>query len=370
MAGNKKVKTKKANKTAASGKVRKPFWLQLIICLLVLAIFCCLLTYNYVLAEFEKSQVQTEVEIDESTAEVVYIKYGWLTDDIAEMLKEKGFINNITVYKIVSKYEGYDGRYKTGSHILSKGMELTDIMKVLSSEPETVKITFPEGFNIKKIAARLEANGMGKAEDFIKTVNTVDFSKDYPFLKGLKDRDNKLEGYLFPDTYIFDIRTDHETIIRTMLDRFESLYLEEYTERAENLGLTMDEVVTLASIVEKEGKLSKERRRIAGVFYNRLKRPKSNDLKKLQSCATLQYIIERDTGEIKETITAEDEKIQDLYNTYIYEGLPPGPICSPSLESIKSIIYVEHHDYFYFKLKSGDSGEHSFAKTYSEHLKN
>jgi UPF0755 protein len=375
--GKQEVKTdlkRKGTKSKRDKKDRKPdkrpFWKQLFVCLILVAFICCLITYNYIIKDFKKSALDTDVSIDREAAIAIRVPEGSTTDDIAGILKKEQLISNELFFKIISKFEGFDGQYKTGTHFLNKNMELGDIMKVLSNKPESLKVTFPEGFTVKKMAARLEKNGVVNAKEFIKAVNELDMSKDYPFVKNLKNRDVKLEGYLFPDTYEFDMMAENETIISTMLNRFNDLYQPEYYKQAEKIGLTMDEVIILASIVEKESKLPGERKKIAGVFYNRLKNAKEASLKKLQSCATLQYIIERDTGAIKEVITSEDEKINDIYNTYIHEGLPPGPICNPSIASIKAALNPEKHSYYYFSVKSDNSGEHYFAKTYTEHVAN
>jgi len=362
---------KEAGKTKRKAP-KKPFWLQLFVCLFILAFITCMITYLNFMEYFAKSADDSVVEIDMENAIPVRIPTGASTADIARILAEEKLIKSEFMFKVISKFEGFDGRYKSGTHLLNKGMDLIDIMKILCNKPESIRITFPEGFNVKKIAARLERYGLVDADEFIKTVNTVDFSDEYSFLKGIKDsgRDMKLEGYLFPDTYEFDMMADSKTIIRTMLNRFQQLYTSEFHEQAKKLGLTMDQVIILASIIEKEAAVASERKTISGVFHNRLKKPKDASLKKLQSCATIQYIIERDTGKVKEVITAEDEKIDDPYNTYIHEGLPPGPICSPGLASIKAALYPESHDYYYFSAKNDGSGEHYFAKTYSEHLQN
>lgn len=380
MSRNKPVNKKRVKKAAGRKEIKKvkekapkkPFWLQLFVCLFVIAFVACMITYGNMIEYFAKSSTDDVVEIDKENAIPVRIPSGATTSEIASILAKEKLIKSEFVFKVISKFEGFDGRYKSGTHLLNKNMDLIDIMKVLSGKPESIRVTFPEGFTIKKIAARLERNGLVNEDEFLETVNNVDFSKEYSFLEGLvdSDRDMKLEGYLFPDTYDFDMMADNETIIRTMLNRLRQLYTVEFQEQAERIGLTMDEVITLASIIEKEAVIPSERKTISGVFHNRLKRPTENSLKKLQSCATIQYIIERDTGTIKTEITAEDEKIEDPYNTYIHEGLPPGPICSPSLASIKAALYPEEHGYYYFSAKSDGSGEHYFAKTYSEHLKN
>ena len=370
---------KKSIETNANEEVviKRPFWLPLIACLTALSVACFVLTYTSIVSDFNHEASKGDIVISEEERILFVIEDGSSTTAIANKLKEIGLISNVDFFKILSKYEGYDGTYKTGSHYLKKGLDMRDIMKVLAGSTETIKVTFPEGFTVKKIAARLEANGLCSQEAFLKEVNACiqdsKFLEEYSFLKGLdfSQRDYALEGYLFPDTYFFDLSAKPRDIIEMMLDNFNNQYLVSYYTKAESLGFTIDDVIKLASIVERECRVSSERRKVAGVFYNRLFKTSNNTLKYLQSCATLQYIIERDTGSIKDVLTLEDEKIQDVYNTYLYQGLPPGPICSPGIASIKSVLNLEEHGYYFFVLDSRTSaGTHLFAKTLEEHNRN
>lgn len=357
--------------------IKRPFWIPLIACLTALAIACFFFTYSAIVADFNYESSKGDIVISEEERILFVIEEGNGTTTIANKLKDLGLVSSVNFFKILSKYEGYDGTYKTGSHYLKKGLGMRDIMKILSGTTETIKVTFPEGFTIKKIAARLEANGLCTQEEFLTEVNNCihdeKFMEEYPFLQGLdfSKRDYALEGYLFPDTYLFDLSAKPRDIIVMMLDNFYNRYLISYYSKAEALGFTMDDVIKLASIVEKECKVSSERRKVAGVFYNRMFNTNDATLKYLQSCATLQYIIERDTGAIKDVLTLEDEKIQDVYNTYLHQGLTPGPICSPGIASIKAVLNLEEHNYYFFVLDSRtSSGVHLFAKTLEEHNKN
>ena len=203
----------------------------------------------------------------------------------------------------------------------------------------------------------------------MKAVETIDVSS-YPFLSGItgKTRDHRLDGYLFPDTYEFDVKANVEDVIYKMLNRFNELYLPAYYEKATEAGLSVDDVVVLASIVEREAKLKSEKARIAGVFINRLN-SKDENLNKLQSCATIRYVYKKLYNEDIINITEEHEKEDDPYNTYMYRGLTPGAICNPGIESIKSVLNYERCDYYFFVLNAKDGvGSHIFSKTYQEHL--
>ena len=141
----------------------------------------------------------------------------------------------------------------------------------------------------------------------------------YSFITNHENRDHRLDGYLFPDAYEFDIDASPDTIIYKMLNRFNEIYKPDYYTKAEEIGLTQDQVIILASLVEKEAKLSSERPMIAGVFMNRLH---SKYLTKLQSCATIRYVYAKLYGETLENVTVENTSVEDLYNTYEYAGLP------------------------------------------------
>jgi len=372
----------KKKKDKQNKKNNKPLKVQLICALLVLSLICCILTYNYISNEFYEATNSEDIAIEDAD-KILFIveKDDYTTPAIAEKLKEQGLIDNVFLFKFLSKIDGFDGTYKRGSHYLKKGMDMGDIMKVLSSDTVSVGVTFPEGFTMKKIGARLEANGLCTSQEFIdaaiKLSKDKKFTDQYTCLKGYAEltdlgvRDIPFEGYLFPDTYYFDISAEPEEMIEIMLNNFEDKYLPDYYIKAEKLGFTTDEIIKLASIVERECRVKAERRKVAGVFYNRLVKTSDPTLKTLQSCATLQYIFERDEGAIHEIITIEDEKVQDNYNTYLNDGLPPGPICNPGIESIKAILNLEETDYYFFVLDSkSTTGSHLFAKTYSEHLKN
>ncbi|WP_243467136.1 endolytic transglycosylase MltG [Acetivibrio straminisolvens] len=204
-------------------------------------------------------------------------------------------------------------------------------------------------------------------EDFIEACNTEEF--EYKFLKDIPDspeRKNRLEGYLFPDTYFFDPKGGERAIIEKFLDNFDAKFKPEFYERAKELNMTVDEVIILASIIERETALPEERAIVSSVFHNRLK-SSNPELKKLQSCATVQYVLYNTQGKMKEKLSDEDTKINHPYNTYLFEGLPPGPICSPGLAAIEAALYPDEESEYLFFVAKGD-GSHEFSKTLAEHL--
>lgn len=366
---NHKVKiNEKANKMR-----KKRFKVPLMIlfaCFLVgIIVLSSFLSYTYLVDKYENPVTAESIYLDESTSVKFRIDKGMTTKEIADNLFDLGLIENKTMYRFLSKFNGFDGQYKVGTYTLCEGLTYDEVMTLLAGEPETVKVTFPEGFTTEQIAARLEANNVVTAAEFLKALESIDVSS-YAFLSDIagKTRDHRLDGYLFPDTYEFDVKANVEDVIYKMLNRFNELYLPAYYEKAEAIGLTTDEIIILASMVEREAKLKADRPKIAGVFINRMNSTDAN-LKKMQSCATIRYVFKKLYDIDVINITEEHEKEDDPYNTYMYEGLTPGPICSPGMESIKSVLNYEKTDYLFFVLNAKDGvGSHIFSKTYQEHL--
>lgn len=324
------------------------------------------LAYEYIIKRNQKFEAGYTVEIDEENAIEFRVPYNASTEDIAELLLERNLIRSTLIFKTISDIFGYGNSYAHGTHLLNEGMEYEDIMIVLTSLPEIVRVTFPEGFTIEQINARLIANGLAEEEIFKKTEQEIDLDK-YKEVVPRRTRDHKLEGYLFPDTYEFDKNAGEEFIIDRLIKRFEELFDDDMIKRVETVGTTIDDIVIMASLLEKEATTYDERRKIAGVYYNRLKSEDAS-LRKLQCDATIQYIIVRNGGKVKEILYEADLRINDRYNTYIFSGLPPGPICNPGLQSIMAALYPENHDFLYYFLNPDGSGNHIFSITYEEHI--
>lgn len=275
----------------------------------------------------------------------------------AQILYENGVIRYPSLFRAASKFGGYDGRYQPGSISLHNGMSYSDVLDLLVlSERNAVKTVIPEGYTIKQIAETLENSGICSSSDFYAALDPSLY--DYRFLKNLPERSNKLEGYLFPATYEFAPQTSAREVVNTMLKSFDDFFTDEYYKRAEEVNITVDEAVTMASVVERETNSDGERAKVAGVFYNRL-----NSDMNLESCATVQYAL----GTNKPVLSVADTQTDSPYNTYIHSGLPIGPICSPGAECIKAALYPKKTDALYFLL--GTDGRHIFSKTYEEHKK-
>lgn len=275
---------------------------------------------------------------------------------VAERLKQNGIINHPYIFRLKSRLGGYDGSFLPGNAVIENGMSYDDILKLMVSGERTAhKVTIPEGYTIKQIKEKLTDEGLVTASDFENALNPDDY--DYKFLKDIPARENRLEGYLYPSTYYIDEGMSAHDIVDMMLKEFDAEFKDEYYDRAAALNLTVDEAITMASIVQRETGDPNERAKVAGVFYNRLRSGMN-----FQSCATVQYILD----EPKSVLSVEDTRIESPYNTYINPGFPIGPICNPEQACIEAALYPADTDAYYFVL--GKNGEHIFSKTYEEHM--
>ncbi len=327
-------------------------------------------SYKSTVESAKENVVKEAVKIpaDSEGAMLVDIPMGSDTSAIAEILGTEGIIKKPQIFKIVSKLNGYDGRYQAGTHVLKKGLELDTIMNILIGKPESVKITIPEGLTYKQIVKTFVKKGLAIEDQFDSAMKYEKY--DFDFVKQIKNVNNRefmLEGYLFPDTYEFAMNASEKTIITVMLQNFNNKLTKEHYKRAKELGMSMDEIITLASIIEREANTSNDRRLVSAVFHKRIKSKDAN-LRKLQSCATIQYVFLNTEGKVHEKLTYEDTTINSVYNTYIHSGLPPGPICSPGMDSINAALYPDEDTDYMFFIAKGD-GTTKFTKTYAEHLK-
>ncbi len=348
-------------------KNRAAFWLLMLLLFAGIAFIGGAISYNYVMKNYTEASNKEALVIDPKDGVEFIINRGANTTEITKDLKEQGFIKNENMFKLMSKINGFDGTYQSGTHILSKNLSNDEIMRVLSDVPASRQVTIPEGKTFTQIVDILYDKKIIKdKEKFIRTANTEKF--DYDFLQDIPPRDNKLEGYLFPDTYEFDMNVNDKEIILKMLDNFDRKFKADYRDKITTLKgkMTLDKVVILASIIEKEAKDPDDRYKISGVLYNRLN-SKDRTLRKLQVDATIQYILYKKTGAYKEKLLYTDLEIDDMYNTYKYEGLPPGPICCPGEAAIKAALNPEESKYLYYVARNDTAGSHEFSETYKQH---
>lgn len=302
----------------------------------------------------------------------VTISKGMSANKVSELLEEKGIIKNefIFGYYLVLKDEG--GRFQAGTYILNPGMDKEEVIAKLNAgdvvHEDTIAFTIPEGFNIVQIAEKLAAEGLADKDKFIaltkeeRSWSGVDVTLNLPSDKSKML--NPLEGYLFPDTYQIKKGTTEEEIITRMLKEMDAKLAtlpEDFVDAMDAKGLNLHQLLTIASLIEREVVVDSERAMVAGVIFNRLAAPM-----RLQIDATIQYAL----GEQKEVLSYADTELNSPYNTYMIDGLPPGPIASPSLASIRAALYPDEHNYFYYVTKKDGTSEHLFAETYNQHLRN
>lgn len=289
----------------------------------------------------------------------VTIPAGAGTADIADILKENGLIHSTFLFRMSSKLNGYDGTYQQGTYDIDTGMTNTQIMSLLQTIPvhDENKLTIPEGFSIQQIAERVDEMGICTKEEFMTEAQTGTFP--YAFLQDIPQRELKLEGYLFPDTYFLSENMTPHELISMMLERFEDVYIDKYQEDITNSGHTLDELLTVASMIEKEITVDEERAKAAGVIYNRLKEDMS-----LGIDATVLYAV----GKTGDTLTEEDLKVDSPYNTRVNKGLPPGPISNPGEASFRAALYPEEHQYLYYVVEAAGKENHIFCETYDDFL--
>lgn len=327
----------------------------------VVLLILVILTATAGISYFSYKNFILEPASDSSTEVTYIIEKGSTSSSIIEGLYNNGLISNKLFAKIYVKLN-VKKSLKAGEYKLNKSMNPESIFEELQKgarDVDVINVTFPEGYNIKQIAKSLYDKGLiSNEEAFTNEAQNGEF--EYDFLQGIpEDRPNRLEGYLFPDTYEFKSGTTEHEIINKMLGRFQEIFDEEISGKLGDRRL--DDLIIMASIVEREARVESERPIIAAVFYNRLK----IDMQ-LQSCATIQYIL----GTNKERLLYEDLEIESPYNTYLNSGLPVGPICSPGRASLVAALEPADVDYLYFVLKVYDGdGSHNFATNYNDFLK-
>ena len=286
---------------------------------------------------------------------IVNIKAGMSASEIGTLLYQHGLVKNITVFRIIVHAQRLENSLQAGEYSFTCNMKAQTIISMISKgEVAYQRFTIPEGLTIDSIAKLLEEKKLANADKFRAV------AKDYlPFdyIQPNEAATYKPEGFLFPDTYQVPRNINENDLIRTMVSQFNSQFSQPLRQQAKQRGLSIREVIILASLVEKEARISSERPIIAGVFLNRLKQDMP-----LQSCATIQYVL----GYPKLELTVRDTEISSPYNTYLNMGLPPGPIANPGMASIHAVLYPAETNYLYFV--ADQNGKHHFSKTYEDHL--
>ncbi len=355
-----------------------PGWLKVLLYLIIVVGISVFLSITAIkvgndVFAFVKSDDQITVEIPEDAT----------LKDVAHILYESGVISYPSVFEMYGKGKIEDSYYltdefTTGAHIVTPMMNYDKLLSALcvsSYDKSVVRITIPEGLDVPDILDLFEENGIMTADardEYIKQLQ--EFEYEYDFITKLteegslsdENRKYRLEGYLFPDTYDFYKNENPTAAIDKLLSNFNKKFSDEMYERAKELGMTVDEVITLASIIEAEGDSPSNFAKISSVFHNRLN-DKSGRFMFLNSDATTLYAYNI-AGHDKKVLSGGDTDFDHPYNTYKIKGLPPGPICNPGMEAIYAALYPDTTNYFYFLTMS--NGETVFAQTESQHLNN
>ena len=288
---------------------------------------------------------------------VIEIPEGAGSASIANILRNRGIIQYAFAFKLYTRITG-EPTYQKGRHTLNPTMSYAQLCEKLSGAPDqedagTKRVAIPEGYELRQIVDLLVEKGLGTKEAFMDEIENGSF--DFDFIRKIPRTENRLEGYLYPDTYLFSVEDSAHDIIQKMLNAFQENVVPAY--EAVSTPYSLDQVIIFASVVEREAANDEERPIVASVFYNRIDRGM-----KLESCATVQYILQ----ERKDILSNEDIAIDSNYNTYKYKGLPAGPIASPGLKSVEAVLEPADTDYLYF-VATADGSQNLFSETFEEH---
>ena len=272
---------------------------------------------------------------------------------VADTLHRAGLIDSVTVFDLYARYKHLDRNIEAGAYQLSRNLNMVQILTALqTATPEEIFVTIPEGYTIKKTAARLDQGGLIKGSDYI--AQAVAGQYNYDFLKDLPVG-TPLEGFLFPDTYLIPHNGTAKQLVTLQLDAFNSHWNDTRKAQAVQRKLSALQIVTIASMIEREARFDDDRPLVASVIYNRLSAGWP-----LQVDATVLYA----KGVWQSSVTKEDRMIQSPYNTYLHTGLPPGPIANPGIKAIDAALQPAQTGYFFYL--SDPQGHNHYARTNEE----
>lgn len=338
----------------------------LLLCVMVVVIGIIMAGWNWIDRSFF-----APVDAQDQTPVAFTVASGSSLTKVANNLESAGLIHNRTVFKYYADFLGYGQKIQAGDYQVNKAMSMHEIMNLLTTgdgNPITRNITIIPGWTITDMAAYLKNQGVIQTEEeFLSLCRTgQDFSAYYYISDVLKTQNVAsrlyvLEGYLAPDTYEIYTDATAQDIIKKLLSQTEAVYQDSYHDRAQELGMTMDQVIALASMIEKEAKTN-DFSKVSAIFHNRLKQNMT-----LGSDVTIKYV----SGVKRMSLTNEDLNVDSPYNTYRYKGLPLGPICSPSGAAIEAALYPDEQfiaeNFLYFCSKDPNTGELHFSRTLEEH---
>lgn len=309
---------------------------------------------------------------------IVDVPKGATLEDVTDLLDDNGVIEYPFFFKTYAKISKKNTGFKAGTFTLNTKSDYNQLLQKLrlpaGADKSTITVTIPEGLTVEQVAVLMEDNSVCEAENFMKTAREGEFTQKFFSNVNTKDRPYKVEGYLYPDTYNFYLSEGSVSAVNRLLGEFGKHWTDEYADKAKEIGMSMDEVIRLASVVEREASKTEDRYNVASVFVNRLKKKNSGTGGKLQSDATrwYPYATKKELlASDKLTQAEKDDWIENnlgVCDTYRLKGLPPCPICSPSIDSIEAVLYHDNTSYLYFC--SDAEGNFYFAKTLKEHNTN
>ncbi len=284
---------------------------------------------------------------------IVQIHKGASAGSVSHMLADKRLIRSAFAFQLLARISGKSGMLKPGAYDLSPSMSPGSILnRIAGGEVSARWITIPEGFTVRQVAERLSAEGYGNADQLLN--ETLYNGK--VFRTNFYHPEDSLEGYLFPDSYLLPVGASGEAAINEMLICFQRKVAEDLAPDIRKSGMSLHEVITLASLIEREARVPGDRPLVSAVLHNRLRQNM-----RLQCDATVLYAL----GQHKKRVLYRDLEVKSPYNTYLNTGLPPGPIANPGLDSIKAALHPARVDYLFYVAKS--DGSHIFSRTMQEH---
>ena len=348
--------------TFITGTIKTAVYLT---CVLIVSIFLAISAIQIGNDVF--ALVKEDFEIELTIEEGISVK------EAAKLFYDNKIIKYPGVFEFFAKLKDVDPEmFVAGTYKVSPTMNYERLCKVFipRKEREIVRLTIPEGSTVNDIINIFTEEGIGTREGFIKAINEFDYSEYFDFIPEVyaastADRIYRLEGYLYPDTYDFYSDAKESQIIYKLLENFNSKFSEQMKKDAKEAGYTMDEIITIASIVQKEAYYYEDLDQIASVFFNRLKN--KGTYPKLESDATTVYAIELATGKRPEKLGEAELAFNSPYNTRVYNGLTPGAICSPGYDALMCTIYPASTKYYYFV--ADKDGHNIYSRTYDEHKK-
>lgn len=359
-----------AEKKRARRRKRWIFWRPLVAVAISLILVVSVVAGGY---SFVMNSFLRPVNSDNAEPIIVEIKSGWGISSIANALygdsPEERLIRSKTAFKIYIDFAGKSRKLRAGTYTFSQNMSISEIVTRIaggeSIKEKSMNVTLKEGWTVEDMADELVKQGLlSSSSEFLSLCKTGEGFEnfDIPTQQPDQTRLYVLEGYLFPDTYAFYEGTSASVIINKLLTRFNDIWTTEYIERMEELDMSLDQIITLASIIEKEARAA-DFAKVSAVFHNRLQADMP-----LQSDVTVKYAIKEDNLYLTEAQISTDTP----YNTHRYKGLPIGPIANPGKAAIEAALWPDESyitdRYLYFCLQEAESGKLAFSKTYNEHL--